>query len=116
MSWVERLKGLLRPIDEIDSADRERLAAAVPCDPIASCEDRGRVVVRGTIGALTLRQRQDTPWLEAELSDATGSVTLIWMGRHEIPGIEEGRELLVRGRLSVADGVRRLYNPHYELV
>ncbi|WP_425595133.1 OB-fold nucleic acid binding domain-containing protein [Propioniciclava sinopodophylli] len=116
MSWLDRMRGLLRSNDELASADRQKRAAAHGCDTIDACTDRGRVVLRGTIDVLTVRPRQDTPWLEAELSDGTGRVTLIWMGRHEIPGIEAGRELLVRGRISVADGARRVYNPHYELL
>jgi RecG-like helicase len=116
MSWIDRMRGLLRSNDEIASADRHKLAEEIGCDAIGSCSDRGRVTLRGTIDVLTVRPRQDTPWLEAELSDGTGKVTLIWMGRHDIPGIEAGRDLLVRGRISVADGTRRVYNPHYELL
>lgn len=116
MSWLDRMRGLLRSNDELASADRQRLAEDYGCDAIGDCTDRCRVVLRGTIDTLTIRPRQDTPWLEADLSDGTGKVTLIWMGRHEIPGIQAGRELLVRGRISIADGVRRIYNPHYELL
>ena len=43
-------------------------------------------------------------------------MTLIWMGRREIPGVVAGREMLVEGRISVADGLRRIYNPRYELL
>ncbi len=116
MSWLDRVRGLLRSNDELASADLHRLAEDLGADAIATCTDRSRVTLRGTIDVLTVRPREDTPWLEAELSDGTGRVTLIWMGRHEIPGIEAGRELLVTGRISVADGTRRLYNPHYELL
>ncbi len=116
MALWERMRGLLRSNDELASADRHRLAEGIGADAIDGCVDRSRVTVRGTIDVLTVRPRQDTPWLEAELSDGTGRVTLIWMGRHEIPGIEAGRELVARGRISVADGVRRLYNPAYELL
>ena len=116
MPLIDRMRGLLRSNEELASADRQRLAEDYGCDSIASCTDRGHVVLRGTIDVLTVRPRDDTPWLEAELSDGTGTVVIIWMGRHEIPGIEAGRELLVRGRISVADGVRRMYNPHYDLL
>lgn len=116
MSLWERMRSMLRSNDELASAERHRLAEDVGADPIDCCADRSRVTLRGTIDILTIRPRQDTPWLEAELSDGTGRVTLIWMGRHQIPGIEAGRELVVRGRISVADGVRRLYNPAYELL
>lgn len=116
MTLWARVRGLLRSNDELASADLHRRAEDIGADAIADCVDRTRVTLRGTIEVLTVRPREDTPWLEAELSDGTGRVRLVWMGRHEIPGIEAGRELIVRGRISVADGVRRLYNPAYELL
>lgn len=116
MAWWDRVRGWARPQDDVPYGDRQRAVDTVKAEPIAACCDRSRVTVRGTIDVLTVRARHDTPWLEAELSDGTGRLTLIWMGRHEIPGIEMGRELLASGRISVAEGVRRLYNPDYELL
>lgn len=116
MAVWERMKRLFVSNEELASADRHRLAEATGADAIADAQDRGRVTLRGTIDNLTLRPRRTRPWLEAELTDGTGRVTLIWMGRHDIPGIEAGRDLLVEGRLSVADGVRRMYNPRYQLL
>lgn len=116
MAWWDRVKGALRSTDELTSEERHRVAEASGADAIGRCEDRKRVTLRGTIDVLTVQPRRTTPWLEAELSDGTGRVTLIWMGRHDIPGIEAGRELLVEGRISVADGQRRIYNPRYELL
>ena len=53
--------------------------------------------------------------LEAELFDGSGSVTLVWLGRRRIPGIEPGRTLTARGRFAAFDGKRVIYNPWYEL-
>jgi hypothetical protein len=53
--------------------------------------------------------------LEAELFDGTEGVTLIWVGRRRIPGIEAGRRIKVRGRMAVRNGRKVLYNPYYEL-
>ena len=100
MALWERVRGLLRSNDELASADRHRLAEDIGADAIGSCVDRSRVTVRGTIDVLTVSPRQDTPWLEAELSDGTGRVTLIWMGRHEIAGIEAG-ETTADGKFSL---------------
>lgn len=116
MTWWERLTGVLRSNEELTSADRQKKAVDAGADEIRACADRRVVTVRGTIEVLTVRPRERTAWLEAELSDGTGRVTLIWMGRHAIPGIEAGRELLASGRISVADGERRIYNPRYELL
>ena len=62
-----------------------------------------------------LRPRAGVPTLEAELYDGTGSVLLVWLGRRRIGGIECGRSLTARGRLTVHDGRPTLYNAEYEL-
>ena len=53
--------------------------------------------------------------LEAELYDGTGSITLIWLGRRRIGGVECGRSLVARGRMSVYEGRPTIYNASYEL-
>ena len=58
---------------------------------------------------------QDTPSLQAELSDGSGALMLIWLGRREIPGIETGRRVRIAGRVSSREGKRIMYNPRYEL-
>ena len=40
---------------------------------------------------------------------------LVWIGRRKIPGIEPGRNILVRGRIGDRDGAKVIYNPYYEL-
>lgn len=101
---------------ELESQARQRTAEAVGARRIADLADREMAWLRGTITVLTMKPRSGTPWLEAEFDDGSGSVTLIWMGRREIPGVLAGRELAVRGRVSYVDGQRRLYNPYYELI
>jgi hypothetical protein len=55
------------------------------------------------------------PTLEAELYDGSGTVTLIWLGRRRIRGIDPGRSVVVHGRLTKQDGRPTIYNPAYEL-
>lgn len=105
-----------RSTEELASEEAVRAAQASGALTIAECVDRQRATLRGRIAVLTLRPRSGTPWLEAELNDGSGSITLIWMGRREIPGLVAGRELKVTGRVSWVDGRRRMYNPYYELL
>jgi hypothetical protein len=53
--------------------------------------------------------------LEAELYDGSEPLTLIWLGRDAIEGIEQGRTLTVHGRVGRRGKERVLYNPRYEL-
>jgi hypothetical protein len=42
-------------------------------------------------------------------------VTLVWLGRRQIAGIEPGRPITARGRMAVRDDRKVIYNPYYEL-
>ncbi|MBK8446349.1 MAG: OB-fold nucleic acid binding domain-containing protein [Micropruina sp.] len=110
------LDWMRRSADEHDLEQSVRTVRQSGATPIAQVQDRERATLRGRISVLTLVPRSGTPWLEADFSDGSGTITLIWMGRREIPGMIAGRELLVTGRVSWVDGRRRMYNPFYELL
>ena len=114
--FVRRL--LSRLSAEPDELDDEDLKAAIPtlgATPIAQCQDREAVCVHGTLRTVTFRPRAGVPALQAELWDGTGSVTVIWLGRRTIPGIDPGRAIKLRGRVTALSGQRVIYNPVYEL-
>jgi RecG-like helicase len=100
---------------EIEDRELQRDVQTTGCTRIQDAHDRERVVVRGTLRHVTLRPRSGTPALEAELYDGSGSVTVVWLGRRRIAGVEPGVALRVQGRISTQDGVRVIYNPRYEL-
>ncbi len=83
--------------------------------PIAECQNRERVELAGTLRAVTTRPRGGNLTMEAELWDGTGNVTLVWLGRREIPGIQPGRRIVVHGRLTSQHGQPTIFNPAYEL-
>ena len=85
------------------------------CTPIADSEDRQVVDAAGVLRAVTLRPHGTSQVMEADLWDGTGSVSLIWLGRREIAGIQPGRRIVVHGRLTCVRGERAIYNPSYEL-
>lgn len=82
---------------------------------VSACMIGSPVCVAGELRAVVLRPRAGVPTLEAELYDGTGTVTLIWLGRRRIRGIEPGRALVARGRLTRQDDRPTIYNPSYEL-
>ncbi|WP_205474509.1 OB-fold nucleic acid binding domain-containing protein [Nocardioides sp. SYSU D00038] len=101
-----------------DQHDRDlrRTMVATGVDRIASAPDREPVRIRGTLRTVTLRPRGGVPALEAEMYDGTGAITVVWLGRRRIAGIDPGRALEVRGRIGAHDGHRIMYNPRYELM
>jgi amino acid transporter len=82
---------------------------------ISGSQEREVVALAGTLRAVTLKPQSTSQTMEAELWDGTGRVHLVWLGRREIPGIEPGRRLIVRGRLANVRGERTIFNPSYEL-
>ena len=105
------------PEGDAEVADRELRGEleSAGATAVSQCCKGEPVTVAGTLRAVTLRPRAGVPTLEAELYDGTGSVTLIWLGRRRIGGIECGRSLVARGRLTTHDGRPTLYNAEYEL-
>jgi len=54
---------------------------------------------------------------EVDLWDGSGSIALLWLGRHSIPGISAGRGLIAEGRISRnPQGAPAIYNPKYSLL
>jgi hypothetical protein len=86
------------------------------CVAIDAAPDRERVRLRGSLKTVTLRPRAGVPALEAELSDGSGEINVVWLGRRRIAGIDAGRSIEVEGRIGAHDGVRVMYNPRYELI
>jgi hypothetical protein len=89
--------------------------AVVGAHPVTACQVGEPVCVAGTLRAVVLRPLAGVPTLEAELYDGTGTVTLVWLGRRRIRGIDPGRSLVARGRLTERDGKVTVFNPAYEL-
>ncbi len=102
--------------EEQVAQERQKKVEESGATRISSARDRERVVLRGFVTALTMEPRGGTPWVEATFSDGSEAITVIWMGRREIPGVTAGREMNVEGRVLVVDGERRMYNPRYSLI
>jgi RecG-like helicase len=101
---------------ELESEELQRNVREEGSVPIQNCEDRQRVQLTGTVSTVTINPRAGHPALEVELRDGSGAVTLVWLGRRQIPGIDCGRTLKIWGRISCRDGRRLIYNPRYELM
>ena len=101
---------------DLDAEDLQRQGDRIGATPVSACVDRTPVTVFGTVRALTIRPRAGNPALEADLFDGSDVVTLVWLGRRTIAGIEPGRQLRASGRITSAEGRRLSYNPRYELL
>jgi hypothetical protein len=100
---------------ELESRELKDESTSAGATHVSQCSVGAPVCVAGSLRAVVLRPRAGVPTLEAELYDGTGTVTLIWLGRRRIRGIDPGRTVVVRGRLTHQDGRPTIYNPAYEL-
>jgi DNA/RNA endonuclease YhcR with UshA esterase domain len=113
---ADALHGLTASRRELE-ADEERRISHVPgATPVAEVVPRRRAVVAGTVTALTYRPRTQTPALAARLSDGTGSLEVIFLGRREVPGITPGRRLVAEGMVYDDHGRPAMFNPAYRLL
>jgi amino acid transporter len=101
--------------EELHAADLQAECREAGATPIAETTEHEFVDVAGTLRTVTLRPRGTSLTMEADLWDGTGSVTLVWLGRRDIPGIRPGRRIEVHGRLARIKDERTIYNPSYEL-
>ena len=82
--------------------------------PIAECASRERVKLAGVVRRITVRPLEGHESLEALLYDGTGEITVVWMGRRSIPGLNLGTRLVVEGVVGEQRTERRLVNPSFE--
>lgn len=114
--WLSRTLERLTADDHAIDAEELRAEAAIAgCAPVAACRKGEVVTVTGRLKSVVYTPRETVPTLDAELFDGSGSLTLVWLGRRRIPGIEPGRTVTARGRVAAFDGKRVIYNPWYEL-
>jgi hypothetical protein len=114
--WFARtLQRLTADDHTIDAEELRAGALSAGCEAVATCRKGEVVTVTGRLKSVVYTPRETVPTLEAELFDGSGSVTLVWLGRRRIPGIEPGRSLTARGRFAAFDGKQVIYNPWYEL-
>ena len=114
--WLSRkLQKLTADDQTVDAEELQSDVVSAGCAPVSACRKGEVVTVTGRLKSVVYTPRETVPTLEAELFDGSGSVTLVWLGRRRIPGIEPGRQLVARGRLAERDGVKVIFNPWYEL-
>lgn len=82
---------------------------------LADAGDRQRVQVTGTVTAAETRLAHGVSSLVCELSDATASIGLLFLGRPAVPGVEPGVQVTVEGTARFEHGKLVVWNPIYRL-
>ena len=84
--------------------------------PIGKIEWRKRAHVQGQVTAIKNAPRGSAPLLQVEVWDQTGGVTLQFLGRREIAGLEVGSQIRAEGMVGEEEGVLTILNPSYQLL
>lgn len=111
MTWWRRL---LAPRADLEAEDRGVEGAGA--QPIGGLVPRSRARIAGRIVSLTYQPTGETPALVARVSDGSGTIGLVFLGRTDLPGIEAGRRLVASGTVGTENGLPIIMNPTYELL
>ena len=84
--------------------------------PIGNITWRKRAHIQGRVTAIRTAPSGSAPVINVEIWDETGGVTLQFLGRREIRGLDIGTELRAEGMVADNEGKMTILNPSYELL
>lgn len=96
----------------------EHLNVAVRGDitPLGEVRHRQRTRVAGRVRAVRVQTWAGTSAFECTLVDATGALTVVFLGRRAVPGISPGTEMVAEGMVGSHQGQLAMLNPSYEIL
>jgi hypothetical protein len=77
---------------------------------------RSRVTIAGRVRSIRVAPLHDAPTLELVLVDATGAISVVFLGRRSLAGVDVGSKMLVDGTVGVHKARLALLNPSYQLL
>jgi hypothetical protein len=84
--------------------------------PISNATWRKRAHVRGQVTAIRTAPSGGAPRVDVEVWDTTGGITLQFLGRREIAGLDVGSTICAEGMVGETQGSLTILNPSYEIV
>ena len=81
---------------------------------LESVQPRTVARVAGQVESIKVRPREGVQAFEAVLSDGTGMVLAVWLGRRTVPGLTIGSRLVLEGTIGGGRGQLQVMNPRYE--
>lgn len=114
MGMLDRLvTGLSRTA--VEERELQQVTEDAGATPISACQRGDVITACGVVNSIVVRPRAGSPALEADLFDGTGHLKLVWLGRRRIAGVEAGRTITIKGRMTCLGDEITIYNPRYEL-
>ena len=85
-------------------------------DQIIDARAQVRLEVRAIIRTTETITVGSSPAYRCEISDGTGEINLIFLGRATIPGLWAGRYCVVEGMVGTYGGTLAVWNPRYQIM
>ncbi|MFL6206569.1 MAG: amino acid permease [Acidimicrobiales bacterium] len=82
---------------------------------IADVRWRDHVTIGGEVRSVRIVSQHDSPTLELVVDDGSGALSIVFLGRRSIAGIDVGTRLRATATLGVFKGRLAMLNPVYEL-
>jgi RecG-like helicase len=83
---------------------------------IGSISWRNRAQVQGRVTSIKTAPNNSIPTVDVEIWDETGGVTLQFLGRREISGLDVGSTLNAEGMVGENQGNLVILNPSYKII
>ncbi|MFM1861365.1 MAG: hypothetical protein RLY80_954, partial [Actinomycetota bacterium] len=129
ISQLPRVVATIIPFDVaklLDGGTLDRMVPPANLEPVSHYSEkvikigeviwRKRAHVQGRVTAIRTSPANQAPMLEVEMWDETGGITLQFLGRRSLAGLDVGSQLRAEGMVGEIDGLLTILNPNYELL
>jgi RecG-like helicase len=105
------------PVDAGGEPGSNGLAALVDGRvPIIDASWRRRVTIAGRVRSMRVAPQHDSPTLELVLVDDTGAISVVFLGRRSLAGVQVGTAMTVEGMVGIHKARLAILNPAYRLL
>jgi amino acid transporter len=111
-----KIENQFKPVEDVIKSVEPISHYAEDVTPIGKIQWRKRAHVQGQVTAIKSAPRGSAPILQVEVWDQTGGVTLQFLGRREIAGLEVGSQIRAEGMVGEEEGALTILNPSYQLL
>jgi amino acid transporter len=98
------------------AADLKLASVSSDSAPIGGLIERQFAEIAGRVRSMAIGNESGVHELRCVIADNTGSITLVFQGRTNVPGIERGTRLMVKGTVTSLRREAVILNPQYEIV
>ena len=112
----EKSPATAAPAGKRDGAEVRHAAPTDGVTPIGALAAPGKATIEGRVRVVEIRPVEQNCVFEAAVADGTGTLTAMFYGRTNIPGVEPGARIRLHGKVSMRGDGPAMINPAYQLL